>query len=203
MFGGSKVRDETRGGERVLYALALIEIFSSLLSGGAGVSVVPNGVIKGINLGRGLICCSHHGIFIRYNHHSVMKLLITSDKHCGGGRKREASIMESCLQESHHHDTNLPSHYTFGVNHCSCALTEVGFCLHTLCLLQILTQRTLRRKEDKTSLIQSHDTTGTGQATRFTDCFSEDYLLCVGDTHPIIHFSYILTFSSSTNDLKI
>lgn len=82
MFGSSKVKDEMRGGERVLYALALIEIFSSLLSGRAGVSVVPNGVIKIINLRRVLICCAYHGIFIRYNHHSVMKLLITSDKHC-------------------------------------------------------------------------------------------------------------------------
>lgn len=86
MFGSSKVKDEMRGGERVLYALALIEIFSSLLSGRAGVSVVPNGVIKIINLRRVLICCAYHGIFIRYNHHSVMKLLITSDKHCEGRR---------------------------------------------------------------------------------------------------------------------
>lgn len=84
MFGSSKVKDEMRGGERVLYALALIEIFSSLLSGRAGVSVVPNGVIRVINLRQVLICCAYHGIFIRYNHHSVMKLLITSDKHCEG-----------------------------------------------------------------------------------------------------------------------
>lgn len=73
-----------RGGERVLYALALIEIFSSLLSGRAGVSVVPNGVIRIINLRQVLICCAYRGIFIRYNHHFVMKLLITSDKHCEG-----------------------------------------------------------------------------------------------------------------------
>lgn len=85
MFGSSKVKDEMRGGERVLYALALIEIFSSLLSGRTGVSVVPNGVIKIINLRQVLICCAYHGIFIRYNHHSVMKLLITTDKHCEGG----------------------------------------------------------------------------------------------------------------------
>lgn len=101
MFGSSKVKDEMRGGERVLYALALIEIFSSLLSGRAGVSVVPNGVIKGINLRQVLICCAYHGIFIRYDHHSVMKLLITSDKHCDVGMKADASIEEYCMEMSH------------------------------------------------------------------------------------------------------
>lgn len=75
-----KVKDETRGKERVVRAMSLIEIFSSILSGRAGVSVLPNGVIKGINLRQELICGTHHGIFIRY-HHSVMNLLITSDKH--------------------------------------------------------------------------------------------------------------------------
>ena len=89
MFSSQKVKDETRGRERVLCALALIEIFSSLLSGRAGVSVMPNGVIKGINLRRELICRSHHGIFIRYNHYSVMKLLITSDKYCDTGMRQK------------------------------------------------------------------------------------------------------------------
>ncbi len=60
----------------------LIEIFSSILSGRAGVSVMPSGVIKGINLRQELICRTHHGIFIRY-HHSVMNLLITGDTYCG------------------------------------------------------------------------------------------------------------------------
>lgn len=103
MFGGSKVKDEMRGGERVLYALALIEIFGSLLSGRAGVSVVPNGVIKGINLRQVLICCAYHGIFIRYDHHSVMKLLITSDKHCDVGMKADASVEEYRMEMSHYH----------------------------------------------------------------------------------------------------
>ena len=52
--------------ERVVRAMSLIEIFSSILSGRAGVSVMPNQVIKGINLREELICCTHHGIFIRY-----------------------------------------------------------------------------------------------------------------------------------------
>lgn len=72
---------QEQGEEKVPCALALIEIFSSILPGGASVSVMPNGVIKGINLGEGLICSAHHGIFIRY-HHSVMNLLITSDTYC-------------------------------------------------------------------------------------------------------------------------
>lgn len=103
MLGSSKVKDEMRGGERVLYALALIEIFGSLLSGRAGVSVVPNGVIKGINLRQVLICCAYHGIFIRYDHHSVMKLLITSDKHCDVGMKADASVEEYRMEMSHYH----------------------------------------------------------------------------------------------------
>lgn len=86
-----KVKDKTRGKERVLYVLALIEILSSILSGRAGVSIIPNGVIKGINLRQGLICCTHHGIFIRY-HLSVMNLLIASDKYCDMGDEAEASI---------------------------------------------------------------------------------------------------------------
>lgn len=89
MFSSRKVKDESRGRERVLCAWALIEIFSSLLSGRAGVSVMPNGVIKGINLRQELICCTYHGIFIRYNHHSVMKLLITSDKYCDMGMRQK------------------------------------------------------------------------------------------------------------------
>lgn len=102
MFGSSKVKDEMRGGERVLYALALIEIFSSLLSGRAGVSVVPNGVIRIINLRQVLICCAYHGIFIRYNHHSVMKLLITSDKHCEGRNFHLGALRGSVLLSLQH-----------------------------------------------------------------------------------------------------
>lgn len=83
--GKSKMK---QGEEKVLRALALIEIFSSILSGRAGVSVMPNGVIKGINLRQDLICCTHHGIFIRY-HHSVMNLLITSGKYCVVGVRQE------------------------------------------------------------------------------------------------------------------
>lgn len=86
-----KVKDETRGKERVLRALALIEIFSSILSGRAGVSVMPNGVIKGINLRQELICHTHHGIFISYCH-SVMNLLITSDKYCDMGMRQKLSV---------------------------------------------------------------------------------------------------------------
>lgn len=78
--GGTVEKSEMRRRrkERVVCALPLIEIFSSILSDRAGVSVVPNRVIKGINLHQELICSSHHGIFIRY-YHSVMNLLITSD----------------------------------------------------------------------------------------------------------------------------
>lgn len=97
MFGSSEVKDE------MTYALVLIEIFSSLLSGRAGVSVVPNGVIKGINLRQVLICCAYHGIFIRYDHHSVMKLLITSDKHCDVGMKADASIEEYRMEMFQYH----------------------------------------------------------------------------------------------------
>lgn len=108
MFGSSKVKDEMRGGERVLYALALIEIFSSLLSGRAGVSVVPNGVIKIINLRQVLICCAYHGIFIRYNHHSVMKLLITSDKHCEGSSFLPGGLRGNVLlSHQHMHDVTF------------------------------------------------------------------------------------------------
>lgn len=89
MFRSRKVKDESRGRERVLCAWALIEIFSSLLSGRAGVSVMPNGVIKDINLREELICRTYHGIFIRYNHHSVMKLLITCDKYCDTGMRQK------------------------------------------------------------------------------------------------------------------
>lgn len=103
MFGSSKVKDEMREVERVLYALALIEIFSSLLSGRADVSVVPNGVIKGINLRQVLICCAYHGIFISYDHHSVMKLLITSDKHCDVGMRADSSIEKYRMEMSHYH----------------------------------------------------------------------------------------------------
>lgn len=75
-----KVKDKTRGNERVVCALSLTEIFSSILPGRAGVSVMPNLVIKGINLRQELICCTHHDIFITY-YHSVMNPLITSDMH--------------------------------------------------------------------------------------------------------------------------
>lgn len=102
-FGSRKVKDVTRGRERVLCALALIEIFSSLLSSRAGVSVMPNGVIKGINLRQELICCTYHGIFIRYNHYSVMKLLITSDKDCDTGMMQKlpsrSTTFSSCQPE--------------------------------------------------------------------------------------------------------
>lgn len=50
--GGGAVKEEPRGREGVRRAWALIDIvFSSLLSPGASVSVMLNGVIKGINLG--------------------------------------------------------------------------------------------------------------------------------------------------------
>lgn len=49
---------------------------------------MPNGVIKGINLRQALICRTYHGIFIRYNHHSVMKLLITTDRCCDMGMRQ-------------------------------------------------------------------------------------------------------------------
>lgn len=131
-----------RGGERVLYALALIEIFSSLLSGRAGVSVVPNGVIRIINLRQVLICCAYHGIFIRYNHHSVMKLLITSDKHCEG-RNFHLGVLHGSLLLSLQHMHSV----TFHAIQCSiitiqssntiiltefCSLPKVNFCLWKL-----------------------------------------------------------------------
>lgn len=75
-----KVKDKTRGNERVVCALSLSEIFSSILPGRAGVRVMPNLVIKGINLRQELICCTHQDIFITY-YHSVMNPLITSDMH--------------------------------------------------------------------------------------------------------------------------
>lgn len=50
-FSTRTVKEEPRGREGVRRAWALIDIvFSSLLSPGASVSVMLNGVIKGINL---------------------------------------------------------------------------------------------------------------------------------------------------------
>lgn len=65
-----------KGEKRLPHPFKLSEIFSSILSGRAGVSIMPNGVIMNINLRQELICRAYCGTFISY-HHTVMNLLIT------------------------------------------------------------------------------------------------------------------------------
>lgn len=76
--GKSKMKQGEK--EELSMLLSPIEIFNSVLCDRAGVSVMPNRVIKGINLQQELICCTHPGIFIRHCD-SVMNLLITTDMH--------------------------------------------------------------------------------------------------------------------------
>lgn len=66
---------------------------------------MPNGVIMGINLRQEMICSTYHDIFIRY-HHSVMNLLITSDKYCDMGMRQKLSVTKHYMETSYYH-TNV------------------------------------------------------------------------------------------------
>lgn len=145
---------------------------------------MPNGVIKGINLRQVLICCAHHGIFISYDHHSVMKLLITSDKHCDVGMKADAGVPHGKVPLSRQRMYGI----TFHVIRCLILITgwlsnkisQVIFCLlptthicHYILYIDYIVFSYIFKVRNS------------------TDWYAVDYILCVASQRHSASFSFL------------